>query len=253
MRKVLLGFMLLGFGISAGVADNNEQYDKIKAKIAEEVGQTPSSIKPSPIKDLLEVIVGSRIYYVSTDARYVISGDIFDFQTGTNITDTKRDGIRTTALEALGEKSMIVFSPKNPKHTITVFTDIDCGYCRKLHNEIAEFNKLGIKVRYLAYPRAGVGSESYNKAVSVWCADDRNKAMTTAKNGGAVPNKTCDNPVEKHFAFGQEMGINGTPAIMLENGKIHPGYVPAKQLAEALDKMKSASAEKNGKETKPKG
>ena len=137
----------------------------------------------------------------------------------------------------------MVFAPeKEVKHTISVFTDIDCGYCRKLHQEMAEYNKHGIKVRYLAYPRAGVGSEAYEKAVSVWCADDRQKAMTAAKTGGELKQKTCDNPVEAQFMLGQQLGISGTPALMLEDGQIFPGYVPADRLITMLDKAKQQAA-----------
>jgi thiol:disulfide interchange protein DsbC len=137
---------------------------------------------------------------------------------------------------------MVVFPPAGPtKHTVTVFTDIDCGYCRKLHQEIADYNQQGIKVRYLMYPRAGVGSESYNKAVWVWCADDRQDAITRAKRGEEIPHKTCANPVKEQFELGQTLGVRGTPSIILENGQMVPGYVPAAQLAQMLDENRLSS------------
>jgi len=142
------------------------------------------------------------------------------------------------AIDKLGEDSMIIFSPKNGKvkHTITVFTDIDCGYCRKLHSAIDEYNELGIRVRYLAYPRAGIGSASYDKAVAVWCAKDRKKAMTQAKNNQSVNSGKCANPVAEHFEMGSKIGVRGTPALVLESGQLVPGYVPPQRLAAILEK-----------------
>jgi thiol:disulfide interchange protein DsbC len=130
---------------------------------------------------------------------------------------------------------MVIFAPEEYDHTITVFTDIDCGYCRKLHNEIDAFMAEGIRVRYLFYPRAGLGSPSYQKAVSVWCADDRKQALTDAKAGEPLPEKSCENPVADHMALGEAMGVTGTPAILLENGQLVPGYVPAKRMAAILN------------------
>ena len=130
---------------------------------------------------------------------------------------------------------MIVFAPEGkPSYTITVFTDIDCGYCRKLHGEMAGYNAEGIKVQYLFYPRAGEGSPSFAKAVSVWCADDRRTALTDAKAGKSIPDKTCPNPVKEHLELGEKMGVSGTPAIVLENGEMVPGYIPPKRLAAML-------------------
>jgi thiol:disulfide interchange protein DsbC len=133
------------------------------------------------------------------------------------------------------ESEMVIFGADDAKHTITVFTDIDCGYCRKLHREIDDYNKENIRVRYLFYPRAGVGSPSYDKAVSVWCADDRKQAMTDAKSGKTLESKSCDNPVKGHLVLGELMGVNGTPAIVLESGELLPGYVPAKRMAQMLN------------------
>ena len=145
------------------------------------------------------------------------------------------------AIDDLGEDSMIVFAPKKVNHTVTVFTDIDCGYCRRLHTDMAGYNDKGIRIRYLFYPRAGIGSESYNKAVSVWCADDRKQAMTQAKAGQPVAPKTCENPVDEHYALGQAMRLQGTPALILESGETVPGYVPPDKLRQALDQRRNAS------------
>jgi len=134
---------------------------------------------------------------------------------------------------------MIIFKPEKVKHVVTVFTDIDCGYCRKLHGEMDNYLAEGIEVRYMMYPRAGAGSESYKKAVAVWCSDDRNAAMTRSKQGKALDMKTCDNPIDQHMQLVQQLGARGTPFIVLESGDTQPGYVPAKQLAKLLDQIDS--------------
>ena len=130
---------------------------------------------------------------------------------------------------------MIVFGPDDAKYTITAFTDVDCGYCRKLHSEMDKYNANGIRIRYMAYPRAGLNSESYNKMVSVWCADDRKAAMNIAKTGASIPPKTCDNPIAEQYALGQAMRIQGTPALILDDGDVLPGYVPADKLVKLLE------------------
>ena len=129
---------------------------------------------------------------------------------------------------------MIVYGPKDAKRHITVFTDIDCGYCRKLHNEMPELTAAGIQVRYLAYPRAGVGSKSHKKYVSVWCNSDQQTAMTDAKAGRDVPVASCENPVEESFELGRKVGVEGTPTIIFDDGTLTPGYLPSATLIERL-------------------
>jgi thiol:disulfide interchange protein DsbC len=236
LRTFVFGLLAL-IAFSSAHAESAES-KKIRDIIKQQLKAEPTSIVKSPIEGLYEVTVPPRIFYVSADGRYVLLGNLIDINSRKNLTQEKEGLARVAALDKMGEASMIVFAPKQVKHTITVFTDIDCGYCRKLHNEIEQYNKLGIKVRYMAYPRAGIGSGSYKKAVSVWCAKDKNKAMTTAKNGGNVPSKECDNPVEQQFQLGQELGVNGTPALVLENGQIYPGYAPASKLIGVLESIK---------------
>jgi thiol:disulfide interchange protein DsbC len=134
---------------------------------------------------------------------------------------------------------MIVFKPKIAKYTVTIFTDIDCGYCRKLHSEIDQYMAEGITIQYLFYPRAGKGSDSYNKAVAVWCAKDHNAALTAAKKDEKIEMKTCDNPVDKHMQLAEDFEVKGTPMVVTEKGNIYPGYLPAKQLVEALEAEKA--------------
>ncbi len=200
----------------------------------------PDRIAPAAIAGLYEVVIGPHVFYVSADGKYMIQGDLMDLGTRKNLTEPVRLAAQQAAIDGIGEDNMLIFSPEKPKHTITVFTDIDCGYCRKLHQEIGRLNELGIKVRYLMFPRAGVNSHSYEKAVSVWCADDPKSALTTAKSGKEPEAKQCDNPVKEHMAMGQMIGVQGTPTIVMENGDILPGYVPADRLAAMLDQQAAA-------------
>ena len=199
------------------------------------------SIQPSEIKGVYEVVLGSSIYYVSEDGKYLLQGRLVDVANRTDLTEKKLGATRKAALDKVGEDNMIVFKPKIGKYKVSIFTDIDCGYCRKLHSEINQYMAEGITIQYLFFPRAGKGSDSYDKAVSVWCAKDRNAALTAAKNNQGVEKKTCANPIDKHMQMAEEFGAQGTPMIVTENGNVSPGYVPAKQLAEILQ------AEKAGK------
>ena len=169
---------------------------------------------------------------------YFVVGDVYQRlnQRIVNLSDLRRNEDRRELLAGLDESEMVVFEPAtdNRKAEITVFTDIDCGFCRKLHQEVPELNRLGIAVRYLAYPRAGVGSESFDKIVSAWCSKDQKRALTRAKAGETIPSLTCDNPVARHFELGGRMGVTGTPAIVLESGRLVPGYLPAERLAAEL-------------------
>lgn len=208
----------------------------IKKALSEFIpGAQVDSVKPSEVKGLFEVVAGGNIFYASEDGRYLLQGQLFDAVEKKNITEGKLASVRKVALDNVGEKNMIIFKPATAKHVVSVFTDIDCGYCRKLHSEIDQYMAQGITVRYLFFPRAGKGSESYSKAVSVWCAADRQKALTDAKKGGDLESKTCDNPVDQHMALGEAFGMSGTPMIVTEKGNILPGYVPAAQLAKILN------------------
>ncbi len=198
----------------------------------------PDSIRPAAVKGLYEVVLGTQVVYVSADGRYLLDGDLIDVAQRRNISDERRSLLYKAAIDELGEESMIVYAPEQVKHTVTIFTDIDCPYCRKLHDEMENYNKAGIKIRYLAFPRAGIGSDSYKKAVSVWCAKDREAAMTRAKSGQKVEEKSCDNPVEQHMELVQKLGVNATPTLFLEDGRRVPGYVPAERLIQILKQKK---------------
>lgn len=235
---VLAAAILSAASLFAADPVNNATASRIKGVLAQVVPGTPDSITPTPMQGIYEVAYGPQLFYVSEDGRYLVNGELFDVQKRTNLTEQRRSQARLTALNALDQGSMIVYPAKGKaKHTITVFTDIDCGYCRKLHQGMAEMNNLGITVRYLSYPRAGVGSDSYKKAGEVWCAKDRNKAMDRAKSNQAVSDSSsCDAPLKRHMALGESFGINGTPAIVMDDGRLVPGYLPPQQLLAELNR-----------------
>jgi thiol:disulfide interchange protein DsbC len=197
------------------------------------------AVKPSVIKGLYEAVIGANIYYVSEDGKYLIQGRLVDIAARKDLTEEKLNVTRKLAIENMGKENMIIFKSKIPKYTVTIFTDIDCGYCRKLHSELDQYSAQGITIQYLFYPRSGKGSDSYNKAVSVWCNDDRNAALTAAKKDKSIPVKTCDNPIDKHMKLAEDFDVKGTPMIVTEAGNIMPGYLPAKQLLEALESEKA--------------
>jgi thiol:disulfide interchange protein DsbC len=231
--KKLLTLTALSFGLAFGTANADEA--TIKEAIAKSMpAMKIDSIKPAQIKGMYEISVGTNVFYVSEDGKYLIEGHLIDIAARKDLTENRQNEAHVAALKNLGEDKMIIFQPKTSKHTVTIFTDIDCGYCRKLHSEIDSYMAENITIRYIFFPRAGKDSESYKKAVSVWCADDRKAALTAAKKGEAVKNKTCNNPVDEHMKLGMEFQVNGTPTIISETGVVYPGYLSAKQLAETL-------------------
>jgi thiol:disulfide interchange protein DsbC len=211
----------------------NDPRVQLAAKIP---GTKPEDLSPSPIPGIYEMRQGADIAYVSADGRYAISGDLYDIRSKVNLTESTRRAARLKLMAGLSESQMVVFSPANPKYTVTVFTDIDCPYCRKLHSQIADYNRLGIKVRYLFYPRSGPDTESWAKAEQVWCAKDRNDAFTRLKRGEKLDSaRTCKgSPVAQQYALGQKLAIGGTPAIILEDGVLLAGYLPPAMLAQRL-------------------
>ncbi len=200
-------------------------------------GSIPDSLSKTAMPGIYEVIFGTSIFYFNKDASLMFKGDLIDMKNQVNLTEEKRSGGRVALINAAGEENMLVYPAKNEKYKVTVFTDIDCPYCVKLHHEMKDYNDAGITVRYMAYPRAGVGSPSYDKIVSVWCSKDRKQAMSDAKDGKAIEKKKCVNPVAKQLDIGQAVGVRGTPAIFLSDGTMLPGYVPAARLKVELDKL----------------
>lgn len=195
------------------------------------------AIAESPMPGVYQVqLKGGRQLYASADGQFLIQGYMYQFRDGqaTNLTEQAQSRSVAKAIEAVPTSEMVVFAPENPKAHITVFTDTDCGYCQKLHSEVPELNRRGIEVRYMAFPRQGMGSHGANTLTSVWCAKDRQAAMNKAKAREDVPAASCDNPVAKQYELGQLIGVQGTPAIVLSDGQMIPGYQPAPQLAELV-------------------
>lgn len=238
MGKEILSLLLAGilaiFSISAAA---DEKIDAVRASLQRWVpGAQPQSIKPAPIPDLYEVMLEGQVFYLSQDGRYAMQGQLIDLATRTNLTEERLKTMRAAAINALDERDMIVFGPKQAKYTVSVFTDIDCGYCRQLHQHMNDYSKLGIKIRYLSFPRTGIGSPSYDKAVAVWCAKDRQQALTRAKADKPVENTSqCKNPVADQFNLGQSLGVNATPTLILEDGTMLPGFVRPQALINFLE------------------
>jgi len=231
MKRLLLSFMSV-LVCATSVQADEAAVAKGLAKVIPEV--TAKDVFKTPISGLYQVNAGARVFYASDDGRYIIQGELVDLVKRENLTANALKYARKTTLAKVDEKSMIIFPAKNAKHTVTIFSDIDCGYCRKLHAELSDYTDAGITVRYLFFPRSGVNTESYFKAVSVWCAADRNKALTDAKLNNKIDSKTCDNPIDAHMKLAKEFGVNGTPAIIADDGTMIPGFVPAAQLVEHM-------------------
>lgn len=200
-------------------------------------GAEPDSIRPAPLAGLWEVRYGAQIVYVSADGRYGFEGDVVDLTTLENLTGAARAEARLALLSGL-EGETIDFAPAGgARHTVHVFTDVECPYCQRLHHEMERYNELGIEIRYLAFPRHGVESPGYGALVAVWCAEDRQAAMTRAKAGEDLPAADCDNPVRDHLALAADFDVSGTPTLVFSDGTTMPGYVPPDRLAAFLDRQ----------------
>ncbi|HEV3180312.1 MAG TPA: DsbC family protein [Steroidobacteraceae bacterium] len=207
-----------------------------RAAIATHIpGTRPDDLRASPVPGVYELTRGTDIAYVTADGKYVFSGDLYDLASNNNLTEQHRRELRVKRIAAVPESEMLIFGPPAPKYTVTVFTDVDCPYCRKLHSQMAMYNHLGVRVRYLLYPRQGPNTESWTKAEQVWCSGDRNDALTRAKLGQELKAKPCpNNPVVRSYALGQDFALQGTPAIILPDGELLPGYVPPDVLVQHL-------------------
>jgi len=225
--------------VCAGVAEEKE-FNTVEEKLRTLVpNATTIAVSETPIEGILQVQINSDIVYVTADGQYLLQGQIMDIDSRTNITDQAKSGIRLGLLSDLKRDEQISFAPENPKYDLLVFTDIDCGYCRKLHNQMKEYNEEGIAIHYLAFPRAGIGSASYDKFVSVWCADDQRVALTLAKKGSDPEPQKCPNPIAEQYDLGREVGVTGTPALVTTDGTLIPGYMPPAQLRQRLEALES--------------
>ena len=206
-------------------------------------GSKLDDLRPSPIAGLYELVQGAEVSYITADGKYFVDGNLYDMKSRENLTEQLRTRARIAMIGAVPESEMLIFSPPNPQYTITVFTDVDCQYCRKLHGEMQELNRLGIRVRYLFYPRTGPNTESWHKAEVVWCSPNRNDALTRAKLGQPLDmnNRNCSTPVKREYELGQSLGVNGTPAIVTENGEYIAGYLPPRDLLARIKQLQVAN------------
>lgn len=245
-------FQMLMFAVSVSVAigsplaqaQNTAPAEKPEAVIKRALESSRpdvkvSSVAASEINGLYAAqIENGPLVYATPDGKYFVVGDLFQIQPGgfVNLGEQRRNGERAKEMAALKPSDMIIFKAKGPtKAVVSVFTDFDCGYCQKLHQEVPQLNTLGIEVRYLAYPRAGIGSETYQKLVTAWCAKDRQGTLTRYKKRENVPISTCaNNPVAAQYALGERIGVTGTPALITASGELIPGYMPAQELAQKL-------------------
>lgn len=215
-----------------------EDLDAIEERIRSLVPDVEEiAISETPIPGIMQVRINNEILYVTEEGRYLLQGRMIDLETQVDLTDVAKTKVRREQIANLDQSDFVSFGPEDPDFDLIVFTDPDCGYCRRLHQNMAEYNKHGIRINYLSFPRGGVGSDSYEKLVSVWCAADRQDAMNIAKSGDVPPRKTCDNPVEEQYKLGQAVGVTGTPSLVTFDGDMIPGYVPADQLRERLEKL----------------
>ena len=234
---------IVALGVVAGllgVASVNagEVEDRIAERLTEAVpGLKVMSVRKSEARGLYEVRSNNGdTIYTTEDGQYLMTGDLLKItdQGITNVTEVARAEARKATMSAFGDEGAIRFPAKNEKAVVSVFTDIDCPYCRKLHDEVPQLNEYGITVNYYAFPRSGPNTASFRKYESVWCAEDQQAAMTSAKAGKSIDEANCENPVQEQYRLGGQIGVTGTPAIVLEDGNMVRGYVPAKRLAEGL-------------------
>lgn len=227
----------LMLGSFALAEDSDQSLDQVRARISEMFDVIePDNVTKSPIDGWYKIQKGSIIAYVSKDGRYLLQGDLIDLDNGVNLTDISRDEARREVMANVKDEDVIRFTPSDVKHSVTVFTDVGCTYCRRLHAQIDEYLAQGIEVRYMLYPRNGPASREWNRSEEVWCASDRNLALTAAKLDRDFETSACDaSAIQDHYVLGQEIGLSGTPAIVLEDGTLIGGYMPPDALAAQLE------------------
>jgi thiol:disulfide interchange protein DsbC len=240
---VLASLALAGSGQAASQTAPPAAKPDVRAEIARRLDIKPEDVRPSPIAGLYEVTSGAEVGYVSTDGRFYLDGDVFDMDSKHNLTEDKRKRGRLALLAGIKDEDAIVFAPKGPVlHTVTVFTDVDCVHCRHMHQEIGELNRLGIRVRYMMFPRSGPDTESWRKAEAVWCSADRRDALTRAKRGEKLAAGHCETPVATQYELGRKLGVSGTPGIITETGEFIAGYASAAYLAAYLSEPEATAA-----------
>ncbi|WP_372625771.1 bifunctional protein-disulfide isomerase/oxidoreductase DsbC [Arsukibacterium sp.] len=234
-----LGVFSLSVSLSAGALAQQKsdapELSEISNSLAP-LGLKVNAVANSPMPGLLQVFTQRGLFFTSSDGRFFIEGNVFDLQQSELVNDVQMRSYVNKQLPALAD-SYIEYKAENEQHVVYAFTDPTCGYCQKLHNEMNDYNKLGITVRYLAFPRGGLNSKTALEMQHLWCSRNQQKAMDLAKDGKRNPPAMCENPVKQHYELGQSFGINGTPALVLASGRIIPGYQPAAGLLKQLEAM----------------
>ncbi len=237
MFKSLFAFLSLSLAVITMPASAND-IQEVKNKITTtfvKIGLVVEDVQPSKMENLYEVFTRQGLFYSNVDGSYLIQGKVYNIANGQvdSLTEQSLAKVRLDGM-AKFEGSMIVFPAKEEQYQITVFTDITCGYCRKLHNQMDEYNDLGITVRYLAFPRNGLQGQGYQDIKSVWCNADPKTALTSALTGGSVEQKVCAKPIAEQYDFGRKIGVSGTPAIVFDDGMMIPGYKSPAQMKQIL-------------------
>jgi len=239
ITAIIIASLGMAMAVQAAAADESAIEDRVRALVPE---IETLAIAETPVPGVMEVQLNNEILYMSADGRYLMQGRLIDLDTQEDLTDAAKTVLRREKLSGLDESEMVSFGPEDAEYELMVFTDTDCGYCRRLHEQIDAYIDEGIRINYLAFPRSGVGSPTYNTMVSVWCADDRQVAMNTAKSGSQPAEAKCDNPVESQYQLGQALGVTGTPSMVTPDGKMIPGYVPPQQLRQRLESLSKSQA-----------
>ena len=235
MLRILAFLLCVSVAPMPVAASSDADLGALKQKLAKSMPGVPlEQLRPSTVPGWYELEHDMELLYISADGKHLFVGDLVDLNARSNLTEVWREKTAARMINAVGEQNMIVMGPANAKRTITVFTDVDCPYCAKFHLDVPELVKNGVKVRYLLFPRNGIESETYQRSVAVWCATDRVKAVGIAKAGGKVDMKTCSNPIESHLRLGQQLRLDGTPTIYMDDGKKLGGYVPSQRLLAIL-------------------
>lgn len=246
-RKLITLFSILAIYLvasTAAVAADDAALEAVRARMDQMFDSiAPENVTRSPVDGWFTVHKGPIVAYVSEDGRYLLQGDLIDLESQTNLSEATRTETRRELVSSFGQEEFIMFSPAEVKYSVTVFTDIDCTYCRKLHGEIDEYLAAGIQIRYLLYPRNGPSSRSWITSEDVWCARDQNSALTAAKLDRSFDTNKCDSSaITRHYTLGQDIGLTGTPAIVFEDGSLVSGYLPAASLASRLEMLQRSTA-----------
>lgn len=237
-----LAALLIGFSVNSMAETNTQTNSDVEQQLVDKLQRSVPGIpivgiEKSELEGFYEIILGNgERVFARPGMNYFLAGNLFQAQEQglVNLTEQKRDKRRADLLASVDAADKITFTPETKKVSVTVFTDVDCGYCQKLHREMDNYLAAGIEINYMAYPRAGVGSSSYNKIVNAWCAEDKQTAMTRLKSGQRVDSAKCENPVAEQFQMARQLGITGTPAIITQEGRIIPGYRAAAELSQLL-------------------